>query len=84
MCSSDLQQMRSAASPRGPHWPVLRRLRADPDYTLISRIQTGMDAVLGGLHATGMWRAIRAEYADGDPPATKYGEAEAGYRKASR
>lgn len=63
---------------------MIRKLRPDADYVFLSRIQTGLFAVLGGLHATGPWAAVRAEYDRGDPPATAYGEAEAAHRRARR
>lgn len=62
----------------------MRKLRGDADYVFISRIDTGLTAVLGGLHATGCWRAIRAEYYRGAPPSTPYGELDLAYRRAHR
>lgn len=70
--------------PRGPHGPVLRKYSGTGEYTFITRIDTGITAVLGGLHATGPWRAIREEYHCGGPPATAYGELEAAHRQAVR
>jgi predicted unusual protein kinase regulating ubiquinone biosynthesis (AarF/ABC1/UbiB family) len=75
--------LREGAATRGLHGPVIRRLRVDAGYIFISRIQTGLNSVLGGLHATGPWRAIREEYYGG-APATTYGELDAAYRKANR
>jgi predicted unusual protein kinase regulating ubiquinone biosynthesis (AarF/ABC1/UbiB family) len=76
--------IRRVFSPRGPHGPVLRKNTGDAGYVFISRIDTGMTAVLGGLHATGPWKAIREEYSHRGPPATVYGETEAAHRKAPR
>jgi predicted unusual protein kinase regulating ubiquinone biosynthesis (AarF/ABC1/UbiB family) len=76
--------LRDTAAPRGPHAPVLRRLRVDADYISLSRRMTGLTSVLAGLQATGPWRAIHDEYDSGGPPATAYGEAEAAYRQAHR
>lgn len=78
------ETLRSAGSVRGPHWAVVRRMRTDPGYTLLSRNMVGLGSVLGGLNATAPFRAIRAEYSHGDPPATPYGESEAAYRAARR
>lgn len=76
--------LRRGASPSGPHWSVIRKLRADPGYIFLSRIYSGLTAVLGGLHAGGPWKSVREEYSHGGPPATAYGEAEAVHRAAHR
>jgi hypothetical protein len=77
--------IRGAASPTGPHAAVVRKLRHDGgDYVLIARLETGVNAVLAGLNATGYWRAIRDEYRCDGPPATRYGELAAAFRKARR
>jgi predicted unusual protein kinase regulating ubiquinone biosynthesis (AarF/ABC1/UbiB family) len=78
--------LRSGASRHSPHWPLVRRMNmsVDAGFIFLSRIQTGMSAVLGGLGATCHWRAVRAEYDRGGPPATPFGEAEVAYRKAVR
>jgi predicted unusual protein kinase regulating ubiquinone biosynthesis (AarF/ABC1/UbiB family) len=76
-----------AASPRGPYADVLRKLGGAAgagEYTFVSRVENGILAVLGGLYATGHWRAIREEYASGAVPATAYGELEATHRQARR
>jgi predicted unusual protein kinase regulating ubiquinone biosynthesis (AarF/ABC1/UbiB family) len=74
--------LRIATSRHGPHAPAMNKLRTQAEYTLITRFDTGLTAVLGGLHATGPWRAIRSEYAHGSPPATGYGELDLAYRQA--
>jgi hypothetical protein len=56
-------------------------LRADAGYVFLSRNMTGLTAVLGGLRATGPWRAIREEYSLGGPAATVYGQLDAAHRK---
>lgn len=71
------ETLRAAGSVRGPHWAVVRRIRTDPNYTLLSRNMVGLGSVLGGLNVTAPWRAIRAEYSHGGPPATAFGEREA-------
>ncbi|HUR48143.1 MAG TPA: AarF/ABC1/UbiB kinase family protein [Acidimicrobiales bacterium] len=77
-----LRQGGAGWSPRGPYWPVLRRLRVDANYVVLTRHLTSLVSVLGGLRATGMWRAIREEYSHDAAPATRYGELEAAHRKA--
>jgi hypothetical protein len=44
--------------------------------TFLSRIDTGILAVLGELQATGHWLAIQREYDEGAPPITELGLAE--------
>jgi hypothetical protein len=60
----------------------VRRIRLDADYTFSLRHITSLVSVLGGLRATGMWRAIREEYTHDAAPATRYGELEAAHRAA--
>lgn len=75
--------IRLAASPRGPHAAVIKKLSHDGgDFVLISRLEAGINSVLGGLHATGPWRAIRDEYWSDATPATAYGEVDAAHRRA--
>jgi predicted unusual protein kinase regulating ubiquinone biosynthesis (AarF/ABC1/UbiB family) len=78
------QALRACMSPRGPHGATIRKMSGAGEYVFITRVDTGMTAVLGGLHATGPWWAIRQEYSDGAPPATRYGELDLGYRSATR
>jgi predicted unusual protein kinase regulating ubiquinone biosynthesis (AarF/ABC1/UbiB family) len=81
---SSAEALRSLMSPRGPHGAVIRKLSGAADYVFITRVDTGMTAVLGGFRATGPWRAIRQEYSDGAPPATTYGELDLAHRTALR
>ncbi|GAA5169356.1 AarF/ABC1/UbiB kinase family protein [Pseudonocardia eucalypti] len=67
-------------SPNGPHARVVRKLTTRSDYLFISRIDTGMTAVLGALGGTGPWAAIKDEWDNGGPPATKYGELDFEFR----
>jgi predicted unusual protein kinase regulating ubiquinone biosynthesis (AarF/ABC1/UbiB family) len=76
--------LRTGYSVRGPGARIMRKLRGNGDYVFITRIDSGLIAVLGGLRATGPWRAIRAEYYRDGPPATAYGQAEAAHRQARR
>lgn len=81
---SSAEALRAMLSPRGPHGAVVRKLSGGSDYIFISRVDSGMTAVLGGLRATGPWWAIREEYSSGAPPATPYGELDLAYRTARR
>jgi predicted unusual protein kinase regulating ubiquinone biosynthesis (AarF/ABC1/UbiB family) len=81
---SAAEVLRLTFSPSGPHGAVIRKLGGDADYVFITRIDTGLTAVLGGLHATGPWVAIRQEYSFGAPPATAYGELDLAHRAITR
>jgi predicted unusual protein kinase regulating ubiquinone biosynthesis (AarF/ABC1/UbiB family) len=65
-------------SPIAPYASVPR------SYVVVQRINLGLFAVLGEMHATGDWRAIAEEiwpFFQG-PPSTPMGEAEAAWRAA--
>jgi predicted unusual protein kinase regulating ubiquinone biosynthesis (AarF/ABC1/UbiB family) len=81
---SSAEALRTMMSPRGPHGALMRKLSGGSDYIFITRVDTGMTTVLGGLHATGPWWAIRQEYSSGAPPATPYGELDLAHRSAAR
>lgn len=63
-------------SPLGETGRILRSLSFPAHLTFLSRIDTGIMAVLGELHATGHWLAIQREYDEGAAPATDLGRAE--------
>jgi len=62
---------------KGPYEPVIRALDMPPSFVVLDRVVWGVSALLGGLGATGPWRAILAEYRNGGRPATALGEADA-------
>lgn len=64
-------------SPVGPSGRVLRAMTIPAHLTFLSRIDTGIMAVLGELRATGHWLAIQREYDEQAPPITELGIAEA-------
>lgn len=68
-------------SPVGPHADLVKLLSLDPEYTMFSRIDLGLLAVLGSLGATGPWEAIRSEWDRGGAPATPLGESDAAFWK---
>jgi hypothetical protein len=81
------QVLRDELSPFSPHSHVLRKITGDARLTFLTRFDSGMNAVLAALRATGPWNAIRAEYdPEGPPapPATPMGEQDATYRTAHR
>ena len=64
-------------SPLGPSGRVLRSMSIPAHVTFLSRIDTGIMAVLGELQATGEWLAIQREYDEHVPPITELGLSEA-------
>jgi predicted unusual protein kinase regulating ubiquinone biosynthesis (AarF/ABC1/UbiB family) len=50
------------------------------DFVFINRIQLGLFSILGGLRATGPWRAIAAEVTWADPPQTDLGRQHAAWK----
>jgi predicted unusual protein kinase regulating ubiquinone biosynthesis (AarF/ABC1/UbiB family) len=74
------QVLRDELSPFGRHSNVVRRITGDRHLTFLTRFDSGMNAVLAALGATGPWNAIRREYDPGAQPArpaTPMGELEA-------
>jgi len=81
------QVLRDELSPIGRHANVVRHITGDRQLTFLTRFDSGMNAVLAALGATGPWNAIRAEYDPGipsAPPATPMGELEAAFQEARR
>ncbi|NMN95922.1 AarF/UbiB family protein [Antrihabitans stalactiti] len=70
-------------SPIGPYRDVLSTLSPDPQYTMMVRIDVGMNSVLGALRATAPWEAIRSEWDRGGPAATPMGERDMAFWGAS-
>jgi predicted unusual protein kinase regulating ubiquinone biosynthesis (AarF/ABC1/UbiB family) len=67
--------------PSGPYGPVIKAANLPASFVIIQRINLGLMAILGDLHATGNFRGIAEElwpWVDG-PPASPMGEAEAAW-----
>jgi len=65
--------------PTGPYGPIIRASNLPRSFVIIQRINLGLMAILGDLHATANFRRIANElwpWVDG-PPSTPRGEAEA-------
>jgi predicted unusual protein kinase regulating ubiquinone biosynthesis (AarF/ABC1/UbiB family) len=65
--------------PTGPYGPIIRAANLPRSFVIIQRINLGLMAILGDLHATANFRRIAHElwpWVDG-PPSTHRGEAEA-------
>ena len=62
----------------GPYGPVMKAANVPPSFVIIQRINLGLAALLGDLHATANWRRIAEELWPfvGGPPSTALGEAE--------
>ncbi len=62
----------------GPYGDIMKAANVPPSFVIIQRINLGLYALLGDLHATANWRRIAEElwdFVDG-PPSTPLGEAE--------
>ena len=67
--------------PSGPYGPVIKAANLPASFVIIQRINLGLMAILGDLHATANFRGIAEElwpWVDG-PPASPMGEAEAAW-----
>jgi predicted unusual protein kinase regulating ubiquinone biosynthesis (AarF/ABC1/UbiB family) len=53
---------------------VMRKVSIPADQVMALRLGTGTFAVVGGLRATGYWKAIWEEYGDEARPVTPYGK----------
>lgn len=64
-------------------WAALqRRFNMPPPYVMLTRINLGLLSVLGGLHATQIWRGIAEEFWHDAPPSTDLGKLDAEFRRA--
>lgn len=75
--------MRDRLSSLSPHRNAMRKVTMRGDFTMAVRTDTAVIAAIGGLGATGPWRAIGREWTGG-PPATGYGELAAAFEAACR
>ncbi len=67
----------------GPHGEIMKAANVPPSFVIIQRINLGLYAVLGELHATANWRRVAEEiwpFVDG-APSTPLGEEEAAWRR---
>ena len=72
------ESMRRIFDANGPYGPVMKAANVPPSFVIIQRINLGLSALLGDLHATANWRRIAEElwpFVDG-PPSTPLGQAE--------
>jgi predicted unusual protein kinase regulating ubiquinone biosynthesis (AarF/ABC1/UbiB family) len=61
---------------RGPYGEIMKAANLPPEFVIIQRINLGLYALFGELHATGNWRRLAEEIWPfvGGPPATTMGE----------
>lgn len=77
------QTVRQMFDVSGPNGEIIKAANVPPSFVIIQRINLGLYAVLGELHATANWRRVANElwpFVDG-PPSTRLGEEEAAWRK---
>ncbi len=62
----------------GPHGEIMKAANVPPSFVIVQRINLGLYALMGDMHATRNWRRISEEvwpFTDGEP-STPMGEAE--------
>jgi predicted unusual protein kinase regulating ubiquinone biosynthesis (AarF/ABC1/UbiB family) len=72
------ESLRRVFDANGPYESVLKAANVPPSFVIIQRINLGLSALLGDLHATANWRRIAEElwpFVDG-PPSTPLGRLE--------
>jgi predicted unusual protein kinase regulating ubiquinone biosynthesis (AarF/ABC1/UbiB family) len=77
------ESVRRMFDARGPHGEIMKAANVPPSFVIIQRINMGLYALLGDLHATRNWRRIAEElwpFVDG-VPSTPLGNAESNWRK---
>ena len=75
----------ASSTRRGPYGEIMKASNVPPFMVIIQRINLGLYAIFGELHATGNWRRLAEElwpFVDG-PPSTPMGEAIETWRRAS-
>jgi predicted unusual protein kinase regulating ubiquinone biosynthesis (AarF/ABC1/UbiB family) len=75
------ESVRRIFDANGPNGEILKAANVPPSFVIIQRINMGLYAILGQLHATRNWRRIANELWPfvGGPPSTPLGEEEAAW-----
>jgi predicted unusual protein kinase regulating ubiquinone biosynthesis (AarF/ABC1/UbiB family) len=68
------RRIKRRCSPTGPSANAFRYITASPEYTVMSRIEVGVESVIAQLHAGVNWGAIAAEGLENAPPLTEMGK----------
>jgi predicted unusual protein kinase regulating ubiquinone biosynthesis (AarF/ABC1/UbiB family) len=71
-------------SRNGPSSNALRQLKMSPEYTIMGRVELGVEAVIAQLRPSNEWGAIAAEHLENAPPATKLGKRQREFYDARR
>jgi predicted unusual protein kinase regulating ubiquinone biosynthesis (AarF/ABC1/UbiB family) len=80
------ETVRRYVDQRGPYGDIMRAANLPPSFVIIQRINLGLYALFGELHATGNWRRLAEElwpFVAG-PPSTPMGEAIAAWAAGRR
>jgi hypothetical protein len=75
------ESVRRIFDANGPNGEILKAANVPPSFVIIQRINMGLYAILGQLHATRNWRRLAEELWPfvGGPPSTPLGEEEAAW-----
>jgi predicted unusual protein kinase regulating ubiquinone biosynthesis (AarF/ABC1/UbiB family) len=68
----------------GPSSNALRQLKMSPEYTIMGRVELGVEAVIAQLRPGNEWGAIAAEHLEGAAPATELGKRQRAFYDARR
>ncbi len=71
-----MEAIAAVSDPRSSFYRVMRRENLPANELMGRRMESGVLAVLGQLHATRNWNRIGREWWFGEPPATELGRAE--------
>jgi predicted unusual protein kinase regulating ubiquinone biosynthesis (AarF/ABC1/UbiB family) len=71
-------------SRNGPSSNALRQLKMSPEYTIMGRVELGVEAVIAQLRPGNEWGAIAAEHLENAAPATKLGKRQRAFYEARR
>ncbi|MGQ0616044.1 MAG: ABC1 kinase family protein [Acidimicrobiia bacterium] len=76
------ESMKRFFDPTGPYGPIQRSANLPPEFVILQRINLGLFAILGDLHATANWRRIADEvwpFGADASPSTPIGRREAAW-----
>jgi len=71
-------------SRNGPSSNALRQLKMSPEYTIMGRVELGVEAVIAQLRPGNEWGAIAAEHLENAAPATNLGKRQRAFYEARR
>jgi predicted unusual protein kinase regulating ubiquinone biosynthesis (AarF/ABC1/UbiB family) len=68
----------------GPSAKALRLLKMPPEYTIMGRVELGVEAVIAQLRAGNEWGTIAAEHLENEAPVTKLGKRQRAFYEGRR